>query len=71
MATRLVDSTLTFADLYGGRVPGRAQGDLMEKDVSEASGGDFLTNLDLSRPAIFWMVLVGLLVAIRILWEYG
>lgn len=71
MATRLVDSTLTFADLYGGKIPGHAYGDLMEKDVSEASGGDFLANLDLARPAIFWLVLVGLLVVIRLLWEYG
>lgn len=71
MGTKFAESTLTASDLYGNKFPGHASGDLVNKDVSEASGGDYAMNLDLNRPAIFWVVLVGMLVVVRFLWERG
>lgn len=58
------DSTLTFADLYGGKRPPNEQ-NTIERD-SAAASGEF-TPLDTARPAIFWVALVGLVVFLRIL----
>lgn len=63
-------SSLTFSDLYGSKVPGRPSGEVSERD-STAASGDFSTSMDLKRPAFYWVALVGLLVAIRVLWEKG
>lgn len=69
MAIRdIPSSTLTFADLYGGSTPGKNFSN-MPSDIQEASGSK-MTNLDLRRPAYYWVALIALLVAVRILIEY-
>ena len=63
-------STLTFADLYGSTPPGFKRETPAEKDSVEASG-DYVTKIDLAKPAVFWVAFVGLLVFVRVLWEKG
>ncbi len=58
--------TIAFSDLYGGKTPGSRETN-MEGVVETSSGADFATRADLARPTIFWVVLVGMLVAIRLL----
>lgn len=60
------EGTLTFSDLYGGKTPGRGE-ENPEKDVAVSSGADFPTQVELARPAIFWVAFVLMLVAIRVL----
>jgi len=62
-----VPGTLTFADLYGSAAPGRSKGDVTERDASAASGN--MPAIDTKRPAMYWVVLVGLLVVVRWLAE--
>lgn len=66
----LPTSTLTFADLYGQTPPGHRRGDTVERDSTKASG-DLPGGLDTAQPAVYWIALVGLLVAIRLLWQFG
>lgn len=62
-------STIAFSDLYGGSPPGMDTTPA-ERDSVEASG-DYVTKFDMARPAVFWVALVGALVAIRLLYEWG
>lgn len=59
-----MESTLTFADLYGGSKPG-GEKNIIERD-SAAASGEF-SPLDTARPAIFWVALVGLVILFRFL----
>lgn len=60
-------STLTFADLYGGVAPGRSRGETTEKDSASASGD--IPGGDMKKPALYWVALVAMLVAVRVLAE--
>lgn len=65
-----VPATISFADLYGYRGPGRKGGDTTDpSDVEKASGDAVPANG--GKPAFSWLVLVALLVIIRVLWEKG
>lgn len=60
-----MESTLTFADLYGGRRPGTTEANSIERD-SAAASGEF-SPMDTAKPAIFWVALVALVVVFRLL----
>jgi hypothetical protein len=66
-----IASSLSFADLYGSTPPGMRRGEVQERDSADASGEYQYSANELNRPAYFWVALVGLLVVIRLLWEYG
>lgn len=63
-----VPSTMSFADLYGYRTPGRS-GNNDAPDEQKASGGS--VSAAVKNPAVFWVGLVALLVVTRFLWEKG
>lgn len=62
--------TFSWGDVYGGTGPGKDNkpGDVAPP-VSQAASGK--TGSTGSTPAWSWATMVGLLVAIRVLWEVG
>lgn len=58
------EGTITFSDLYGGKRPG-GETNIIERDSAAASGE--YTPIDMARPAIFWVALVGMVVLFRLL----
>lgn len=66
----LPQSTLTYAALYGSTPPGHHRGDTVEQDSANASG-NLPASLETAKPAIFWGVLVAMLVFVRLLYQWG
>jgi hypothetical protein len=62
--------TMSFADLYGPIPPGRKRGETAPASVEAASGKSSGT-AQAKQPAIFWVILVGLLAGLRFVWETG
>jgi len=63
-------STLALSDLYGNAT-GTRQGDEPTLQPSAvASGAEGVTGSG-KAPAFSWVALIALLVAVRLLWEYG
>lgn len=63
-------STISWSDLYGGNPPAWKSGDEpAEKDAGKASG--LVTKFDMNRPLVYWTAFIGMLIAIRYLWEKG
>lgn len=63
-------STISRADLYGSVTPTNEKlGGTAAADSQQASGS--VGGSESKNPAYFWLSLVGLLVAIRLLWERG
>lgn len=57
-----------FSDIYGGAGPGVKTGEMPAPASQQASGSTGPTG---TKPAFFWAGLVGLLIALRFLWEKG
>jgi hypothetical protein len=62
------EGTITFSDLYGGKRPS-GEPNIIERD-SAAASGEF-TPLDMARPAIYWVALVGMVILFRFILKEG
>lgn len=62
-------STISFSDLYGATPPGWAGMDTPRERDSANASGEYSENSTLNHPLVFWAVMIGLLMAVRLLWE--